>query len=314
MQKNYDDLDRRLTLVEQLVAYHHTDIGELWSQLGDGRGEIAKTTEGLPETAARFSVAAEIEARGETAAAPAAAAEAQADEPQAVTMPAPGAVPMTATSPAYQTAAPAPTQPERTQVASPIANASEASTFIPAPPAAEAEIHAPAALTSPAPQEAQATQMLQPIASAAPAAEEPKPASRFAGRKLSELLPTITAAEAHDFAAEAISRHPAGNAEASETAIALLEAVTANLVEEAPAEARTMDTLRSMAAQPDDGLKATFDTLAQGLRYDLASQAWVRSERAEEHPAIAPWSKYIAAGELQRMLGREAAENAIKEE
>ena len=149
-----------------------------------------------------------------------------------------------------------------------------------------------------------------PAPTTAPAA----PASRFAGQNLGAAFAAITTADAHELAAEFLRRHPVDNGGNADLATALIEALVVNIAEEAPTASRTLDTLRSMAAQDDAQLQATFEPLAQGLHYDVASSAWVRSERSGAHPALAPWNMYISAGELPRMLAREAAENALKGE
>ena len=283
------DLERRLTLVEQLLGYHHAEIEELWAQLSreDDCGD--EPEDEMTEEVARFSIAAEMEVKEseedciECSTAPQASADdidttnAVAGTEESVQIP-----PLSAAKSIVQ-----PESSEEPALSTLVDHASDATT----PETKTIEDADEPARITPAP---------------AP--------SRFAGQNLTEVLPTLSSNDAHDFAAEIISRHPVTNGGDPELAIDLLQAVVANLLEEAPAETRTMDTLRSMAAQSDETQKATFDTLAQGLRYDITSHSWVQSNRTSEHPAIAPWSKYIAAGELMRILAREALENALKEE
>ena len=283
------DLERRLTLVEQLLGYHHAEIEELWAQLSreDDCGD--EPEDEMTEEVARFSVAAEMEVK-----------ESEEDciecsmPPQASADDIDATIAVTRTEISAQT--PPLSAPESTVQP-------ESSTE----PALSTLVDHASDATSPE------TQTIEEADE--PAQLTPTPTfSRFAGQNLAEVLPTLCSNDAHDFAAEIISRHPVTNGGDPELAIDLLQAVVANLLEEAPAETHTMDTLRSMAAQSDEAQKATFDTLAQGLRYDITSRSWVQSNRADEHPAIAPWSKYIAAGELMRILAREAVENALKEE
>lgn len=160
---------------------------------------------------------------------------------------------------------------------------------------------------------AQPTQVMPPVIPQEPA-PAPTPASRFAGQSLAAAFAAITTADAHDFAEEFLTRHSVTNGGNADLATALIESVVVNIVEEAPAAARTLDTLRSMTAQDDSALQATFEPLAQGLHYDVAAGAWVRSTRTSAHPALAPWNTYISAGELPRMLAREAAMEALKGE
>lgn len=283
------DLERRLTLVEQLLGYHHAEIEELWAQLSreDDCGD--EPEDEMTGEVARFSVAAEMEAK-----------ESKDDrlacsmDPQASADDIDATIAVTGAEESVQTpplsAAESTVQPE-SSAEPPL------STLV--DPASDA--------TTPE------TKTIEDADE--PAQITPTPTlSRFTGQNLAEVLPTLSSNDAHDFAAEIIFRHPVTNGADAELATALLQAVVTNLVEEAPAETRTMNTLRSMAAQSDETQKATFDTLAQGLRYDIASHSWVQSDRTNEHPAIAPWSKYIDAGELMRILAHEAVQNALKEE
>lgn len=322
-----EELERRLSLVEQLLNYHHAEIAALWAEIDEDKA-VADPKSALLDEISRFSVAAEIagdgidaeeiaraawmpespaaqtaeEENAPAAQTPAEAAAYQAPEASGV-QPAPAMQP--APAPAVQ---PAP-QASAPQAADPAPYGAQ-----PAPaPSFEPEAAAPSATADPA---AQPTQMMPPAAPQAPAptTAPTSPASRFAGQNLGAAFAAITTADAHELAAEFLRRHPVDNGGNADLATALIEALVVNIAEEAPTASRTLDTLRSMAAQDDVQLQATFEPLAQGLHYDVAASAWVHSERSGAHPALAPWNMYISAGELPRMLAREAAENALKGE
>lgn len=361
-----EELERRLSLVEQLLNYHHAEIAALWAEIDEDKA-VADPKSALLDEISRFSVAAEIAGDGidaegiahaawmpespaaqtaeeenapaaqtpaEAAAAAAAAIAAPSTppspEPEPSVQPAPSAPAPAQTAPAadaYQAPAasgaqPAPAmQPAPAPAVQPAPQASAPQAADPAPygaqpapaPSFEPEAAAPSATADPA---AQPTQMMPPASPQAPAptTAPAAPASRFAGQNLGAAFAAITTADAHELAAEFLRRHPVDNGGNADLATALIEALVVNIAEEAPTASRTLDTLRSMAAQDDAQLQATFEPLAQGLHYDVASSAWVRSERSGAHPALAPWNMYISAGELPRMLAREAAENALKGE
>ncbi len=221
-----------------------------------------------------------------------------AEQPATVAAPAPQVQPQPAAAPApapsYQQVQP---QPQVTQAFQPVQ---------PAPVAASEPVQQPAA-----PQAAAAPQPTpQQVApeAAAPAA----PTRKFEGANLAEALKTLSSAEAGEFAAELVARHP-GGADA-EVEKKFIEAVVANLVEDAPEIARNINTLHTMLAQNEPQLGATFGPILRGQRFDMAANMWVVDERATEHPAIAPWRAFMGAGDYIRMQAREAAEAACRKE
>ncbi len=276
--------------------------------------------------------------------APAPVAEQPAPVYQPTTEPVQPAAPASSAQPAAQPApAPAP-QPQ----AAPVFQASQPAPAPQAAPAPQVQSQ-PAAAPAPAPSyqqpQPQATQAFQPVQPSPVAASEPaqqpaapqaaaaaqpapqavaqpqaapeaatpaEPIRKFEGANLAEALKTLSPAEAGEFASELVARHP-GGADA-EVEKKFIEAVVANLVEDAPEIARNINTLHTMLAQNEPQLGATFGPILRGQRFDMAANMWVVDERATEHPAIAPWRAFMGAGDYIRMQAREAAEAACRKE
>ena len=236
---------------------------------------------------------------------PAAQAPAQQAAPVQQSAPAPAPVqPQTTIAP----------EPQRTQQFQPVQPQAPAPAPTPAPPAAQ-PIVAPQPVqqaAAPAPVQ-QAPAAPEPVQTAPEPQAPAAPANKFAGVNLAAAVPQLRAEDVADFAAELVSRHPAPAAD-DEVEKRFIEAVAASLVEDAPEQARTLNTLHVMLAQNEPQLQATFDPILRGQRFDIAKNAWVVDERMTEHPSIAPWRAYTGAGEYIRMQAREAAEAACREE
>lgn len=155
---------------------------------------------------------------------------------------------------------------------------------------------------------AQATQAFQPVQQPTAAQQRGK----FEGADLGAALAAIASADADEFAAELVRRHPSpADAELEKNFVA---AVVANLVEDAPVQARSLNTLHIMLAQGEPQLLQTFDPILRGQRYDMATGRWVIDDRDSEHPSIAPWRAFMDAGDYNRMQAREAADAACRAE
>lgn len=233
--------------------------------------------------------------------------------PALVQQAAPAQQPAPAPAPTQVQTTPAP-EPQRTQQFQPVQPQAPAPTPTPAPPAPQ-PIVAPQPVqqaAAPAPVQ-QAPAAPEPVQTAPEPQAPAAPANKFAGVNLAAAVPQLRAEDVADFAAELVSRHPAPAADA-EVEKRFIEAVAASLVEDAPEQARTLNTLHVMLAQNEPQLQATFDPILRGQRFDIAKNAWVVDERMTEHPSIAPWRAYIGAGEYIRMQAREAAEAACREE
>ncbi len=198
--------------------------------------------------------------------------------------------------------------------------------FAPAPATAPATAAAPAAVPAPEPaaQAPEAAPVQQPVQQAQPAAQatqafqpvqQPTAAQqrgKFEGADLGAALAAIASADADEFAAELVRRHPSpADAELEKNFVA---AVVANLVEDAPVQARSLNTLHIMLAQGEPQLLQTFDPILRGQRYDMATGRWVIDDRDSEHPSIAPWRAFMDAGDYNRMQAREAADAACRAE